>query len=208
MSVSERRITHFPGNTSITPTPGNSTPVLGKRPPDQNPQLSRRFSTSNLTLPRVPTYHRGQPPAQIRLPVNTNSQHYAASARIAKAAADLFVKEGSPWSEYYAILTEDQDGKVTIAHDHKIHHRIVAIRQQPVQESQRLKQPIRCAHINLVELTGIFQDESSIYFAYEWIDVSVAEVQSAPCGKFASYHIAAICKEVSSELEELGSSRY
>lgn len=36
-----------------------------------------------------------------------------------------------------------------------------------------------------------------IFFVYKWIDVS--DIQSAPCGKLASYQIAAIGKEVSNE---------
>ena len=188
MSVPERRITRFPGNT---------TPVLGKRPAEEDLRLQRRFSASNL--PRVPPSYRDtrhQPPAQIRLKVNTHSQNFSASTRFEREIICPFNKEGTPWSDYYAVLKEHQAGKIIVAYENKIHHQIVVIRERPSRDGQKLRKLKQCSHTNVVELKGTFQTSTSIFFVYEWIDVSIAEVQSAPCGKFPSYQIAAICKEV------------
>ncbi|KAL8855255.1 MAG: hypothetical protein Q9178_008092, partial [Gyalolechia marmorata] len=184
MDSAEKRITRFPGNAS----------VLGKRAADTESSPHRRLSTSSL--PRVPSFHaRPQPPALIKLKVNTDSQQYSARTKHQKTIKGARWKDGSPWSNYYAVMKEDQAGEVTIAYENEIHHQIVVIREYRHDNKNQAKQLSKGGHSNIVELKEIFRTQSVLFFVYEWIDVSIAEVQSAPCGKFASYQIAAICKE-------------
>ena len=41
-----------------------------------------------------------------------------------------------------------------------------------------------------------FLHEETLYFVYEPVQVSLADIQSTPVGQFASHHIATVCDEV------------
>ena len=184
MSSAEKRTTRFPGDS-----------VLGKRPADDS-SIQQRLSASNLS--RLSSFHsRPQPPALIKLKVNPDSQQYSARTRYQRSSKGLHWKDGSPWSDYYAVMKEDQAGEVTIAYKNAIHHQIVVIREYRHNSNNEAKKLSNCGHSNIVDLKEVFRTQDVLFFVYEWIDVSIAEVQSAPYGKFASYQIAAICKEVS-----------
>lgn len=186
MSAAEKRITRFPGSTPSMP---------GKRLAEDDSNMQTRILPSKL--PRISSFQeRPQPPALIKLKVNTDSQQYSARTRYQKTSKGPRWKDGFPWSDYYAVMNEDHAGDVTIAYENTIHHQIVVIKEYRYDNKTESKQ-LSCGHSNIVELKEAFRTQSVFFFVYEWIDVSIAEVQSAPCGKFASYQIAAICKEVS-----------
>lgn len=102
----------------------------------------------------------------------------------------------SPWKEYYIILKESQAGEVTIAYRQEPGHQIVAIRELKPAPDDALKNLRPISHTNVVAFQCAYLYDNVLYFVYEYMDVSLAEIQSTPCGKFASFQIAAICKDV------------
>ena len=93
-------------------------------------------------------------------------------------------------------MKEDQAGEVTIAYKNAIYYQIIVIREYRYNSNNKAKKLSNCGYSNIVDLKEVFRTQNKLFFVYEWIDVSIAEVQSAPYGKFVLYQIAAICKEV------------
>ncbi len=90
----------------------------------------------------------------------------------------------------------DGDSRVTVAHRNEPHHTIVAIKKHQLKAGQLVERLIPCSHTNIVNLLEAFHDDGFVHMAYEWTDVTLAEIQSTPLGKLSDFHIAAICKEV------------
>ena len=183
----------------VTRFPGSSSPNLGKRTTDQSGNQQTRTPASHIPRLSSSEDSRPQPPALLRLNVNPHSSQFSISKRF-KEEQRPFSKTGLPWPDYHAVLSEDQAGKVIIAYENKIQHQVVVVREHSSSMTLKADRMKNCAHPNIIDIKGAFHDHTSIFFVYEWIDVSVAEVQAAPCGKFASYQIAAVCKEVSGSL--------
>jgi len=203
MSSSDRRATVFPGNANVS--------LPSKRPAEAESESSLRLSLSNI--PKVPKFLQDQPrkrPAQLPVKVNPTSQRFsptkspnvAPRSRLSQPDKSSHVAQGTlyhrrnPWKEYYAILREEQAGNVTLAHKQELEHPIVVVKQQRCTNSTSVKGVAPCSHENVVSLLEIFYDEDVVFFIYECMDVSLAEIQSTRYGNLASYQIAAVCREV------------
>ncbi|KAL2048941.1 hypothetical protein ABVK25_010794 [Lepraria finkii] len=192
MSSPTRRGTIFPGNSNIS--------SLGKR----RTEATDRLSSSKI--PKIPDFlqksQRVRPPT-LPLKANPKSQQFSTGSRFpprqkTSASPQGFTcQRGNPWQAYYAILKEDQDGgEFTIAHKKEVQHPVVAIKRESYTDNSQIKRLTRCSHENIVSLYRAYFEEGSVYLIYECVDVSLAEIQSTPRGKLASYQIAAVCQEV------------
>lgn len=185
----ERRLTKFPGSANRN--------IFNKRPNNvdtQEPQPIR-------DVPNIPDHAyinpRPRPPA-LPLKANPNSQHYQPAPPL-KRPRNPACHSKSPWESHYAIFIVthmDGDSRVTVAHRNEPHHTIVAIKKHQLKAGQLVERLIPCSHTNIVNLLEAFHDDGFVHMAYEWTDVTLAEIQSTPLGKLSDFHIAAICKEV------------
>lgn len=188
-------MTVFPGNSQQT--------SLTKRPAPDDAESSGRLSASKI--PKVPDFHRSQrlhPPA---LPVkatphsrlSTQSSRFPKFPREPIGQRSIKCQKGTPWQDHFAILEEEQAGTVTIAHRVEHEHGIVAIRKQECSDGTADKTWARCHHDSVVTLHGTYLDGNTLFFVYDFMEVSLAEALLSPVGKLARYQIAAICQEVS-----------
>ena len=178
MADPQKRLTKFPASSNVR--------VLEHDLPVPPP-----FTT----LDSKPFEPRPRPPASLPLKVNLHSQQFTNTTRF-KRRDKPFQHGYSPWKDFHKILVEEQDGKTVMAYKIDHRHQIVAIKEHKQFSKEPLKKLGSCAHDNVVELQRGFHEADSLFLVYEWMDLSLAELQSAPSGTFESFQIAAICKEV------------
>ena len=145
MSTLGRRLTKFPGNSSV-----NS---LRKRHAEGEPE------DRTSKIPKAPellqVQKRTHPPA-IPLKTNLSSQQFTASTRFPKRTDNTshqrvaICQKGNPQQKYYIILRENQAGQVTVAYKNEIEHPILAVKEHVCGESTSVKNLTRCSHKNLV----------------------------------------------------------
>ncbi len=194
MDIPKRTNTTFPGNLPVT---------LGKR------RAETEIDSTDLLDSKIPKVSkpleeklRNNPPLGRRFPVNPHSNQYSPTSRLPKdtqqVSARKFFHECDPWhgDEYQAILKEGQGGGITIAHRQALSHPIIAVKEHACSDSQRIKNLVRFSHKNIVSLHEVYIHNERLYFIYECMDVSLAEIQATPYGEFAAFQIATICKEV------------
>lgn len=70
------------------------------------------------------------------------------------------------------------------------------IRELKPAPDDALKNLRPISHTNVVTFQCAYLNNNVLYFVYDYMDVSLAGIQSTPCSKFASFQIAAICKDV------------
>ena len=198
----DRRLTKFPGS-STTASPTTPTVQSKKRAFTEDEQAAQRLSASKL--PKIPHLPQRQHPPRMFLPVKTDSQQWHQRSRVSGPYPvfpgvnhDKFLHKASPWDDYYAIL-EEEKGESVLAHSKKERHDIVVIRKTKSPIGDSITGLKRCYHQNLVTLHDVYVDSKCFYFVYEFVDVSLAEIQCTPVGNFASYQIAAVCCEVSGQ---------
>ena len=104
--------------------------------------------------------------------------------------------KGTPWQKYHAIIRDDQAGEVTVAHGQKPEHPIIAVKQQKCQDGDAIKRLCSSSHENIVSLYEAYHEGEAVFFVYECMDVSLAEIQSTSHGNLLSFQIAAVCREV------------
>lgn len=63
-------------------------------------------------------------------------------------------------------------------------------------DSQEIGNLSRCSHKNIISLYGVYFHRKTLFFEYERVDVSLAEIQSIPYGGFAAFQIVTFYKEV------------
>ena len=195
MATPERRMTVFPGSsTARVPNKRQNT--------EEEEKSSQRLSASKI--PKIPDSlvgkQRSQPPAPLPVKVKPGSARYRHQSGPFPTLehSNVAFRKGSPWSYCRAILGEVHDGSVTLAHSKDRRHEIYAIRQQKCADTSSIKRLTRFQHDNLVTLHMTYLDDNSLYFLYEPMDVSLAEIQSTPLGALESSHLAAVCIEVRS----------
>ena len=181
----ERRLTQFPGSTQQR-----------KRSRSEDGREDRRLSSSKLPKPPMPQ-HRDYP--RLRIPINPEALQWKKSRQSGPFPAiptcrDKFFHRGSPWTKYYAIYEED-GGKTIIAHKKELGHDVVAVKTTKCPAGNGFTGLKPCIHPNIVALHEIYADRDSLFFVYEQMDVTIAEVQATPVGNFEPYQIAAVCHE-------------
>ncbi len=194
----ERRLTKFPGSANRN--------IFSKRLNDvdtQEPQSIR-------DIPDIPGHayinSRPRSPA-LPLKANSNSQQFQ-PAPLLKRPRNPACHSKSPWESHYAIFTVthiDGDSRVTVAHRNEPYYTIVAIKKHQLKAGELVERLIQCSYTNIVNLLEVFHDNGFVHMAYEWTDVTLAEIQSIFLGKLFDFHIAAICKEITlSAIRSLG----
>lgn len=186
MAALERRITKFPGNAGGT--------IFAKRV--TGPDLTESSQLNTIDLPKVPEechQPRVRPPP---LPLKPSlSQQHTSTSNIKRTKGGI-CRPGTPWQNYNAVLTEIQADSIVLAQGCGEKHTIVAIKEVNAGQDECVKRLRQYSHPNLVDLTEAFLADNTVYMVYEWMDISLADIQSTPCGRLVSFQIAAVCKEV------------
>ncbi|KAL6716966.1 hypothetical protein ACLMJK_004879 [Lecanora helva] len=187
MAAANKRDTLFPGSS-----------VLGKRDSSGSPRLS---ASQLPPIPDFPPNKRRTPlPAPLPVKINPNSQSFSSNGRFQRLEPSISLapicRMSNPWLRYHAILEEAQGDWVTIANAKEPKHPIVVIKRRACPSDDVRQKIIGISHENIVALYEAYLYEGNLYFAYELMDVSLAEMQSTPYGILAEFHIATICKEV------------
>ena len=200
----EKRITVFPGNETrdlftfnsrkrraVSPPAAKSPPLfLADSPPVSPVPPPKRRETNHPSLgPLLPVKSKG----------STERPHFVYDKEHDTSSFDA-VSQESPWKRYRPVLTEDQAGPITLAHKVESSFTIVAIRER--KGAYRKGVITRCSHKNLVALQEVFfhDDVDAFYFVYEPMAVSLAALHCVPGDKLLAYEIAAISKEVRSDM--------
>ena len=195
MSSTDKRTTIFPGANV------NS---FGKRPAETGPDKPSRLSASQL--PKVPAFlnreQRPHPPAPLPVKANPDSQRFSPPSRVSQGRVNsvqgqgFVCHKGTPWQKYHAIIRDDQAGEVTVAHGQKPKHPIIAVKEQKCRDGDAIKRLCSCSHENIISLYEAYHEGEAVFFIYECMDVSLAEIQSTSHGNLLSFQIAAVCREV------------
>lgn len=94
------------------------------------------------------------------------------------------------------MCDDDEGGNAAIAFKKHVSHHIVAIKCKSVDESWNLRKLYTIDHRNIVTLIEAFLWENNLYFVYESIGLSLADILQCPYGLLAEHEIAAICAGV------------
>lgn len=157
--------------------------------------LSKKPTSAVLPphISRSQSYPRTKP---LPLPMKTKQPCPPHVAQIAVSAQD-------PWLQYQALSLDESwaGSEATIAclrHSHSSSNTLYAVRTVKGYDSEKLAKWKKITAPNIVELMQIFTLESSertMYFAYEYIDVSLADIQAGVT--LDEVHISTVCRDVS-----------
>lgn len=182
MTSLDKRVTKFPGNAVNNMF---SKLISGSDSTD----CTQMNSLESKNSPEFYSQQRSRPPP---LPLKTYStQQYNPNSSQKKIH-----RAGAPWQDYNAILTEDQAGEIILAQKSGPEHTLMAIKEIRAGQDECVKRLRNYFHPNLVSLEEIFLSNNIAYMVYEWMDISLTNIQSTCCGQLVSFQIAAICKEV------------
>ena len=192
MSTLERRLTRFPGSSNAI----TAKKRTANKDHSNDPQ---RLSASRL--PKTPKFSERYTRPRLGLPINPEATPWKSRRGQSNpypkvpTVNDRFLNKSSPWDQYYAIFEDFRTYNI-IAHSKKEAHDIVAIKEKKRPSGDAFTGLKRCIHPNIVALYYVYFDKESLFFIYEHVNITIAEIQSSPVGGFASYEIAAVCYEV------------
>ena len=96
---------------------------------------------------------------------------------------------------YRSILEEDQAGMCTVAHESVPEFPVVALKLRPLNTEQQGRLMVT-SHPNLVNIQHFYEEQISVWIAYECMAVALSEIQASTAAALKEYEWAAICKEV------------
>ena len=198
MESTSRRRTVFPGNEAreYLSFTSQSRKRRAVSPPLFVPEPSPPISPVPPIVPsKRREIHRQSlgPLLPVKLEAKVDRSHLVDNIEHDASNFDA-VSQDSPWKTFRPVLTEDQAGPVTLAHQIESNFKIVAIRKRNAAYRKGLI--TRCSHKNLVALQEVFFRDDNFYFVYEPMAVSLAALQCVPGDKLLAYEIAAVSKEV------------
>jgi Protein kinase domain len=162
------------------------------RSPETRPADFKRQANGTTLPPRLP------------LSVNPHSNHWD-SSRPAKRLNTSFCTSGSPWDQYFPILSDEQAGPVTVAHENCPAFPVYAVKERTLNASDQSSRLLKIVHPQLVHLRAAYTKQSLMYLVYESMDVSLDDIQRCPYGPLKEFEIATICREVISGLHYIHS---
>jgi serine/threonine protein kinase len=110
---------------------------------------------------------------------------------------DHHLAHEDPWKRYWGVWETDQAGSATLAYEQVPTYPVVLIKQRPMPNLSRHAHRIRkVSHDNVVYLKAVFLHESSLFFVYEEMKASLAQLQGSPYVEFNETDIATVSKEV------------
>ena len=192
MVMENKRMTVFPGTTTAS--------VSSQIPQTKDAKQSRQQSltTDSIQDLKTPLRHgRSIPPV---LPIKVNPslprQNTQSGPFPLIEYSNTAWKKTSPWKKYRATMVEGEDGATILAQTQDQKQEVVIIKQSTCQDETTLRRLTQYGHENLVKLYETYLDRSILFFVYERMEVSLAEMSDTPAGPFEESQIATICVEV------------
>ena len=112
-------------------------------------------------------------------------------------------KNENPWDRYRPYMKLQQAGPAKAAYLKDGSFDEMAVKEMKVPNKNLLSQIKSTGHKNIVKLHEAMYYEGSIYFFYEVMDVSLAQVFGTPLGRLLHFEVAAFCKEVLEGLDHI-----
>lgn len=133
------------------------------------------------------------------LPINTNRLSFPIpSSKLHVNLKTNWIQKCTPWITYHKFMMLEQGGSALICHDQR--HSLVAIKDRPHKKEDMLDCLTSCLYGNLVNLVDVFFNNNTVYLAYEYVEISARNLRSNSKRILNHVQIAAICKEVRSDL--------
>lgn len=191
-SSQERRVTKFPGSalsSLITKTlTGLDSTNASELNSSDLPKISEKQHTQL----------RSRPPA-LSIKVNTFQQANSfleTKNSETKKSKTIICRPDTPWKDYKSVLIENQVESIILAQKSTLSHTMIEIKIRQAEQKKCLKHLESFSHFNIVNLKEAFLADNEMYFVYEWMDVSLADIQCTLSGRLIFYQIATVCKEV------------
>lgn len=120
--------------------------------------------------------------------------------------APLRKEESNPWDQYQEIFKMKQAGPARFVHSKDDTFSEMIIKEKTVHSKAWLTKLSAISHKNIVPLREVLYHNSTIYFVYEVLDVSLAQVFATPLGRLEAYEVAAFCHEILEGIEHIHNS--
>jgi Serine/threonine protein kinase len=122
--------------------------------------------------------------------------------KITTGYTDLLNKRtGDPWQHYQKIYRSDQGGRGFVVHTKDNTFSDFFAKEVKVHTKEWLSRITLASHKNIVFLKETLYSNGALYFFYELMDVSLAQVFATPFGRLKAYEVAAFCHEILNGLE-------
>lgn len=113
-----------------------------------------------------------------------------------------FSKEvASPWQDYQKSFKLNQAGYGLVVHAKNATFAEGILKEIRGHGKEKLSSVTSYSHKNLVRLQRAFHDDGAVYFLYEMMDVTLAQIFSSPLGRLQLYEVAAFSQEILSGIE-------
>lgn len=107
----------------------------------------------------------------------------------------------NPWDRYQEIFKMKQAGPGHFVHSKDDTFSEMIVKEVKVHSQTWLSRLSASSHKNIVHLREALYHNSAIYFVYEVLDVSLAQVFATPLGRLKAYEVAAFCYEILAGIE-------
>ena len=132
-----------------------------------------------------------QRPPKIPLPVNPEPKTSSPRKR------EHSLKHESPWGRYWRVWEKDQAGRGVLACENVPTYPVVFIKTREAPDlSKAINHLKKAGHGNVVQLKEFMLADACIFFVYEAMKVSIAQIRGSPYVEFNEADIATVCKEV------------
>lgn len=102
----------------------------------------------------------------------------------------------NPWDQYQEIFKMKQAGPGHFVHSKDNTFLEMIVKEVKVHSQSWLSRLSASSHKNIVHLREALYHNSTIYFVYEVLDVSLAQVFATPLDRLRAYEVAAFCYEI------------
>lgn len=108
-----------------------------------------------------------------------------------------FLSHENPWKRYRGVWEKEQAGVGVVAYENVLTFPVVFIKQKHnLSSKEQLESLKEVRHNNIVHLKQVFLSDASIFFVYEAMRMSLAQLRGSPYVSFNEPDIATVCKEV------------
>ncbi|PGH19275.1 serine/threonine protein kinase [Polytolypa hystricis UAMH7299] len=123
-------------------------------------------------------------------------------SRLKKASP--FLLNENPWRRYWGVWEKDQAGTGILAYENVKSFPVVFITErEPPKLKVQLLRLKEISHANIVHLKQAYLSDKSIFFVYESMQASLAQLEGTPYVSFNEADIATVCKELLQGLKHI-----
>jgi serine/threonine protein kinase len=160
--------------------------VFPRSKPDYRIHTPPKRALTEQELDRKP--NGGSAKLRRMAPINTDGLSFSRK---------VFRKEAEdPWKRYRKVLQFDQAGPALLVHRNDDSFREFIVKEVKVHNKEWLSRVRDASHKNIVRLHEALYNDGAVFFFYEVMEVSLAQVFATPLGRLRHYEVAAFCFEL------------